>query len=254
MKTGIIGGSGLEKASFFKKQEELVVNTAFGKPSSPITKGIIGHHEVFLLVRHGPQHTIIPSEINNRANILALKDLGCTHIIATTAVGSLQEKIAPGHFVVLDQFIDRTTQRASTLYPERVCHIPLGEPFCPTLRKKIIAVLEKSSFTYHPKGMVITIEGPRFSTKAESFLFRSWHADVINMSTVPEVVLAREAGMCYASIAMSTDYDCWHESKEPVTIDMVLATMKKNSERVQQVLFEVITHLEEDACSCREMY
>ena len=256
MKIGIIGGSGLEKSDLLKNKKELVCSTKFGKPSDKILKGKIGNHDIFFLARHGRKHNIIPSEVNNRANILALKNLCCTHIIATTAVGSLQEHMHPGDLVILDQFIDRTTKRASTLYTKNVCHIPMGEPFCPKLRTLLINTAKKLRLKCHEKGTVITIEGPRFSTKAESHLFRSWKADVINMSTVPEVILAREAGICYASIAMSTDYDVWKKNEKPVSWERIMKTMKKNAENVQQLILHALEKLEIEKvpCSCREAY
>jgi 5'-methylthioadenosine phosphorylase len=195
----------------------------------------------------------MPTKVPNQANIWALKEMGCTHIIATSACGSLKKEIAPGHLILVDQFIDRTTQRKSTFYEkDRVCHIPMAEPFCPTLRKKLAATCRELELNFHEGGTVITIEGPRFSTKAESNLFRQWGADVINMSTVPEVVLAREAGLCYQVVGMSTDYDCWHESEESVSIDMVIATMKKNAENVKQLMIKTIPKITGAGCDCRE--
>ena len=230
-----------------------MVATPYGEPSSDFICGFIGNTEVVLLSRHGRSHTITPTKVNNRANLWAIQQLGCTHILATTACGSLREEIKPGHLVILEQFIDRTTKRASTFYDQdRVCHIPMGDPFCPKLRELLIDGAGRLGLDHHPRGTVVTIEGPRFSTRAESFLFRSWGCDVINMSTVPEVTLAREAALCYASIAMSTDYDCWHETEEHVTIEMILAIMKKNAEDVIRLMLEVIPRIPYDACSCRE--
>ena len=209
--------------------------------------------EVALLARHGKKHTIYPSAVNFRANIHALKSLGCTHVVAATACGSLREEIAPGHLVFIDQFIDRTTKRASTFYEEgRVCHIPMAEPFCPCLRERLIESARRLGITHHASGTMVTIEGPRFSTKAESLLFRSWGCDVINMTTVPEVTLAREAGLCYASVAMSTDYDCWHETEEHVSIEMILAIMKQNADNVIRLILDVIPRVEFTDCLCRE--
>ena len=190
--------------------------------------------------------------MNYRGNIWALKEQGCTHIIATTACGSLREKIKPGHLVFCDQFIDRT-RRNSTFYDiDKVCHIPMAEPFCPKLRKTLAETASEMSLAHHKKGTVVTIEGPRFSTKAESNLFRQWSCDVINMSTVPEVVLAREAGICYATIAMSTDYDCWHKTEKPVTIDMILKTMHQNAENVKKLLLATIPKINHLDCKCKE--
>ena len=250
---GIIGGSGLEKLDIFQNAREIIIETPFGKPSSAIINGKINDIEVFIISRHGPGHRIMPSNVDYRANISALKRLGCTHILATTACGSLKEKIKPGDFVILDQFIDRTTKRISTFYTkDKVCHIGMATPFCEKLRHILIKECKNLKLKHHPKGTVVTIEGPRFSTRAESNLFRGWKADVINMSTVPECVLAREAGICYAAIAMSTDYDCWHLSKEAVTTEMILNTMKKNSENVTRLLLRAIQKINFEECSCKE--
>lgn len=253
MKIGIIGGSGLEKMDIFQNAREIIMETKFGKPSSPIIWGRINNSEVFIISRHGRNHEINPSNVNYRANIAALKKLGCTHILATTACGSLRENIKPGDFVILNQFIDRTTKRASTFFSEnKVCHIGMANPFCEKLRKLIIKSAKELKLKIHEKGTVISIEGPRFSTRAESNLFRQWKCDVINMSTVPECVLAREAGICYASIAMSTDYDCWHVSKVPVTTEMILNVMKNNSENVTKLLLKAIEMINFEECACKE--
>ena len=165
----------------------------------------------------------------------------------------MREAIEPGHLVFPDQFIDRTTKRDSTFYDEdRVCHIPMGEPFCPQLRHLLVENATKLGIEHHNAGTVVTIEGPRFSTKAESHLFRSWGCDVINMTTIPEVTLAREAGLCYATVAMSTDYDCWHETEEHVTIDMILKIMRKNAENVIRILLETIPEIRFTECGCKE--
>ena len=253
MKIGIIGGSGLEDPKIIKGAREISALTSFGNPSSNLTLGKINGAEVVILSRHGKNHSIMPGNVNYRANIMALKEQGCTHIIATTACGSLREKIKPGHFVFCDQFIDRTTKRASTFYDkDKVCHIPMAEPFCRKLRIIMAETAKNLGLKFHEKGTVITIEGPRFSTKAESNLFRQWNADVINMSTVPEAILAREAGMCYAIIAMSTDYDSWHESKNPVSIGMVLKTMKQNAENVKKLIIELIPKINHHECKCMD--
>ena len=252
-KIGIIGGSGLDDPAILEHAEEKILDTPFGEPSSPVTCGEIKGVEIVLLARHGRKHTLYPSGVNFRANIWALKSLGCTHILATTACGSLREEIEPGHLVILDQFIDRTTKRASTFYDkDRVCHIPMGDPFCPQLRALLVEGAQTLGLAHHPRGTMVTIEGPRFSTKAESHLFRSWGCDVINMSLVPEVTLAREAGLCYASVAMSTDYDCWHETEEHVTIEMILELMKKNAENVIRLMLDTIPRVQGTECACRE--
>ncbi len=253
VKIGIIGGSGLDDPKILAGAKEIDVDTPFGKPSSKLTLGKIGGVDVVIIARHGRSHSIMPSNVPFQANIHSLKEQGCTHIIATTACGSLREEIKPGDFVFVDQFIDRTTKRKSTFYEkDKVCHIPMAEPFCEKLRKLLAETAEKLKFAYHKKGTIITIEGPRFSTKAESHLFRSWDADVINMSTVPEVVLAREAGICYSVIAMSTDYDCWRESEESVTWEMIVSTMKKNADNVKKLIVSAIPEIRDEKCSCRE--
>lgn len=243
----------MEDPRILKNAKEINVKTNFGNPSSSLTTGKISNVEVAILARHGKKHTIMPGNVNYRANIMALKEQGCTHILATTACGSLRDEIKPGHLVFCDQFIDRTTKRDSTFYDkDRVCHIPMAEPFCGKLRKILADTAAQVKLEHHKKGTVITIEGPRFSTKAESNLYRQWNADVINMSTVPEVVLAREAGMCYAVVAMSTDYDCFMDDKPPVTIDEVLKVMKQNADNVKRLLLEVIPKINYVDCKCKE--
>lgn len=253
IKIGIIGGSGLEDPKILKDAKEIKVTTKFGNPSSSLMTGKISNVDVVIISRHGTKHSINPTNVNYRANILALKEQGCTHIIATTACGSLREEIKPGHLVFCDQFIDRTTKRASTFYDVgKVCHIPMAEPFCKKLRTLLAETASEINLEHHKKGTIITIEGPRFSTKAESHMYRQWNADVINMSTVPEVVLAREAGICYAIVAMSTDYDCFMEDRPPVTIDEVLKVMKKNADNVKRLLLEVIPKIDYVDCKCKE--
>ena len=253
IKIGIIGGSGLEDPKILKDAKEINTATKFGNPSSPLTAGKINNVDVIILARHGRKHSINPTNVNYRANIMALKEQKCTHVIATTACGSLREEIKPGHLVFPDQFIDRTTKRNSTFYDAcKVCHIPMAEPFCKKLRTLLSQSASELKLDYHKKGTLVTIEGPRFSTKAESNLFRQWNCDVINMSTVPEVVLAREAGICYAAIAMSTDYDCFKEDRPAVTIEEVLKVMKQNADNVKRLLIEVIPKINYIECQCKE--
>lgn len=253
---GIIGGTGLEDPKILRDFEEREVQTHYGKPSSAITLGKISGVEVAIISRHGKKHGINPSNVPYKANIQALKDFGCTSILASTACGSLREEITPGHFVFPDQFIDRTT-RPSTFYDiDKVCHIPMAEPFCPEIRKALSETAKELKIAHHEKGTVITIEGPRFSTRAESRMFRAWGADIINMSTVPEVVLAREAGMCYQAIAMATDYDCFRESEEPVSIEIVLKVMRENAENAKRLLLAGIPKVEklEKKCNCENSF
>lgn len=253
MKIGIIGGSGLEKSEFFSVIKEKNVNTKFGRPSSGLIIGKISNIDAVFLKRHGINHSINPTNVNYQANIQALKDENCTHIIAATACGSLQEKIKSGDFVIIDQFIDRTTKRKQTFYEQgKVAHIPMAEPFCNKIRQLIIQSCKELKLRYHERGTIVTIEGPRFSTRAESNMFRTLKADVINMTTVPEVILAREAGICYASIAMSTDYDCFMEDRKEVTIDEVLKVMKENSERVIKLISATVQKLQDWQCRCKE--
>lgn len=218
VKIGIIGGSGLDNPDILKNPSVVNVSTPYGAPSSELTCGAIGGVDVAILARHGKGHSIYPSGVNFRANIFALKEYGCTHILAATAVGSLRKEIEPGHIVFPSQFIDFTRKREVTFFDKgEVVHTPMAEPFCPNLRALYAETAKALGIKYHENKTVITIEGPRFSTKAESHMFRGFGADIINMSTVPEVNLAREMKIHYASVAMSTDYDCWHEEEEPVT-------------------------------------
>ncbi|XP_066535453.1 S-methyl-5'-thioadenosine phosphorylase [Hoplias malabaricus] len=249
VKIGIIGGSGLDDPDILEDRTERFVDTPFGKPSDALILGKIKDVDCVLLARHGRLHSLTPSSVNYRANIWALKDEGCSHLIVTTACGSLREDVHPGDIVLIDQFIDRTTKRAQTFYdgapcsPPGVCHIPMAEPFCSRTREVLLEVIKGLGVSVHPRGTVLTIEGPRFSSRAESQMFRAWGADVINMTTVPEVVLAKEAGLCYASIAMATDYDCWKEHEEAVCVDNVLKTMKENANKASSILLTVIPRI-----------
>jgi 5'-methylthioadenosine phosphorylase len=251
VKIGVIGGSGLDDPKLMKNAKEKKVKTPYGSPSSPLTVGKINGIDVAILARHGKDHSIYPTGVNFRANIYALKKEGCTHILATTAVGSLREKVRPGDLVFVDQFIDFTKHRPLTFHDEKVIHTPMSEPFCKDLRRLLISSAKELKLRHHPKGTVITIEGPRFSTKAESHMFRAWGADVINMSTVPEVILAREAGICYQTIAMSTDYDCWKEGEEPVTWDMILSIMSKNADNVKKLILKTIPKIKNTKCGSK---
>ncbi|XP_026126767.1 S-methyl-5'-thioadenosine phosphorylase [Carassius auratus] len=249
VKIGIIGGSGLDDPDILEGRTERYVVTPFGKPSDALILGKIKNVDCVLLARHGRQHTIMPSNVNYQANIWALKEAGCTHLLVTTACGSLREDIQPGDIVLIDQFIDRTAKRVQTFYdgqpssPAGVCHIPMAEPFCSRTREVLLEVAQGLGVKCHPRGTMVTIEGPRFSSRAESLMFRQWGADVINMTTVPEVVLAKEAGLCYASIAMATDYDCWKEHEEAVCVDNVLKTMKENANKASSILLTAIPQI-----------
>ena len=244
MTIGIIGGSGLDNPDFFETLRDEAVSTPYGEPSSRLKHGKIGDVEVVLLARHGREHTLPPTQVNYRANIHALKRAGCTHILATTAVGSLREEIGRGDLVILDQFIDFTRRRHLTFHESFETHAPLhtpmADPFDGALRTLLIAACERLGYAHHPQGTVVTIEGPRFATRAESRMFRLWGADVINMSIAVEASLANEAGIPYAAVAMSTDYDCWKEEEEPVSWDAVIAVFKQNAEKVTRILMHVI--------------
>lgn len=251
IKIGIIGGSGLDNPDILKNPTNVSVDTPYGKPSSTLTCGEIGGVDVAILARHGKDHDITPSNVNFRANIHALHAHGCSHILAATAVGSLRHEIQPGHLVFPSQFIDFTRMRKSTFFDgNQVVHTPMAEPFCPKLRHLLAETAEHLHISRHVGKTVITIEGPRFSTQAESHMFRSWGADIINMSTVPEVTLAREKKIHYASVAMSTDYDCWHEEEEPVTWAMIKKTMAENADKVIRLFLTVIPAIGEydDVC------
>lgn len=244
VKIGIIGGSGLDNPDILKDVKEIEVSTPYGKPTSPLKLGKINDVEIVLVARHGREHTIPPTQVNYRANIQALKDQGCTHILATTACGSLREEIGRGDFIILDQFIDFTRLRKVSFFdefpPGAAKHTAMAYPYSEDLRKILIETSKELNLKYHEKGTVITIEGPRFSTRAESEMFRIWGADVINMSIAPETILANEAGIPYAAVAMSTDYDCWKDDEAPVTWDDILEIFGKNVHNVIALLTNAI--------------
>jgi 5'-methylthioadenosine phosphorylase len=251
LKIGIIGGSGMDDPRLMQNIREKKVRTPYGDPSSHLTIGKIHGVDTVILARHGKDHSVYPTGVNFRANIFALKKEGCTHILATTAVGSLREKIKPGDLVFVDQFIDFTKQRTLTFHNENVIHTPMSEPFCNSLRAVLVQSAKALKLRHHGHGTVITIEGPRFSTKAESHMFRAFGADVVNMSTVPEVILAREIGICYQTIAMSTDYDCWKEGEAPVTWEMIVSIMNKNADNVKKLILKTIPNILEAPCHCK---
>jgi len=246
MKIAIIGGSGFENPDLLKDQKEVQVETPFGATSSSFKTGKIGNTEVVVLSRHGRDHSIPPTQVNNRANIWAIKQLGCSHILATTACGSLREEIKRGDLVILDQFIDFTRLRKvsffETFEPGQLNHTPMADPFDAELRKKLIVEAKKLNLSFHPSGTVVTIEGPRFSTRAESRMFRMWGADVINMSVAPECILANEIQIPYAAIALSTDYDCWKTDEAPVTWEEVLKVFHQNVENVIRLISSTVTN------------
>ena len=244
VKIGIIGGSGLDNPDILKNAVDINVETTYGKPSSPLKVGKINDVDVALIARHGREHTIPPTQVNYRANIQALKDQGCTHILATTACGSLREQIERGDLVILNQFIDFTRLRKVSFFekfgPGDMKHTPMADPYNEDLRNILIETAKELNIRHHKKGTVVTIEGPRFSTRAESHMFRIWGADVINMSIAPETVLANEAGIQYAAVAMSTDYDCWKVDEAPVTWEEILEVFAKNVDNVIALLTNTI--------------
>ena len=244
MRIGIIGGSGLDNPDILENPRDEAVPTPYGDPSSPLKYGRIGGVEVILVARHGRGHTIPPTQVNYRANIHALKQAGCTHLLATTAVGSLREEIGRGDLVVVDQFIDFTKRRHMSFHevfePHAPVHTPMADPFDETLRELLISKCEQLGYKHHKTGTVITIEGPRFSTRAESRMFRMWGADIINMSIAVEAILANEASIPYAVVAMSTDYDCWKTDEEPVSWDAIVEVFAQNAEKVTNLLIHAI--------------
>jgi 5'-methylthioadenosine phosphorylase len=240
MKIAIIGGSGLDDPQILQNATEKEVTNEYGQPSSKLTLGQIEGVDVVILSRHGKHHEIMPTKVNYLANIKALKDEECTHILAATAVGSLREEIKPGNLVFPNQFIDFTRLRNLTFFSDHVVHTPMSEPYSKELTEILTQTCDELGFTYNKDKTVVTIEGPRFSTKAESQMFRAWGADIINMSTCPEVILACELGIPYQTIAMSTDYDCWKDDEAPVTFEMVMERMKDNADKVKQLLVKVI--------------
>ncbi len=245
-KIGVIGGSGLDDPDILQEAVEVEVRTEYGSPSSPLTCGKIGGVDVVVLARHGRAHQFSPTEVNNRANLRALQKQGVTHLLATTACGSLRAEIGRGHFVILDQFIDFTRFRKSTFFDSfagGATHTPMAQPFSAELRETIFTVGKKLELPIHQSGCVITIEGPRFSTVAESKMFRLWGADLVNMSTAPEVALANELQIPYAAVAMSTDYDCWKEDEPPVSWQEILDVFQRNAKNMRRFLVEIISQL-----------
>lgn len=249
---GVIGGSGLYEIEGLTDIEEQEVSTPFGKPSDPIVVGTLQGKRVAFLPRHGRGHRILPGEVNVRANIYALKSVGVERIIAVNACGSMKEEIAPADIVIPDQIIDRTKGRPSTFFGNGlVVHVSFADPFCPALSDVLFQAANKVGARVHKGGTYVCIEGPRFSTKAESKMNRMLGVDVIGMTAMPEAVLAREAEICYTSLAMSTDYDVWHETEAPVTADMVAETIQKNVETAKNTIKEVLPLIpSERDCAC----
>ena len=240
-KLGIIGGSGLYKMEGFEKTKWKKVKTSWGSPSDEILIAQLGKEEICFIPRHARGHKINPSNINFRANIDALKQLGVTDIISVSAVGSLKENLEPGKFVIVDQFIDRTFARSKTFFDEEiVAHVSMAKPTSPGLASCCESALKKLNIKYQTGGTYVVMEGPQFSTLAESNLYRSWNADVIGMTNMPEAKLAREAEIRYCTVAMVTDYDCWHPDHEEVDVSMVIEILMKNAANAQNMIKEVI--------------
>jgi 5'-methylthioadenosine phosphorylase len=237
VKIGVIGGSGLYDIEGLTDIEEVDITTPFGKPSDAITTGKLEGVGIAFLPRHGRGHRISPTEIPARANIYALKSLGVEHVIAICSAGSFKEEIKPGDLLIPDQLIDRTRSRVSSFFGDGiVAHIPFAEPFCPVLSRIVYQAAQEAGAGVHPGGTYIAMEGPAFSTRAESRLYRSWGADIIGMTALPEAKLAREAEICYAVIGCVTDYDSWLERSEPVTVDVILDIMHQNIDITKRVI------------------
>jgi len=234
---GIIGGSGLYDIEGLRKVKRVTVQTPFGRPSDAVVLGELDGIRVAFLSRHGAGHRLNPSEINYRANVYVLKSLGVRRVISVSAVGSMQESMKPGDVVLPDQFIDLTKRRVSTFFEGgAVAHVPFGEPICASLKSSLLSAAQATGELVHAGGTYVCIEGPQFSTKAESRLYRQWGVSVIGMTNLPEAKLAREAELCYATVALVTDYDCWHETEEAVTVEAILATLHHNVALAKRIL------------------
>jgi len=244
-KLAIIGGSGLYDVEEFKEREFLKINTSWGKPSDDILKTKYNNKEIYFLPRHGRGHTISPTKINFRANIDALKQLGVTDIVSVSAVGSLQEDLSPGKFVIIDQFIDRTFARNKTFFDDEiVAHVSMAHPTSNGLMNSCEEAIKQENIEYQRGGTYVVMEGPQFSTLAESRLYRSWNADVIGMTNMPEAKLAREAEIRYASVSMVTDFDCWHPDHENVNVQKVIKVLLSNAEKAKGMIKNIINNFE----------
>ena len=252
IKLAIIGGSGLYSIPGLEEATEQIVDTPFGKTSAPIVTGKLEGQQVAFLARHGIGHHISPTEVPYRANIYALKSLCVERIVSISACGSLREEFAPGHIVIPDNIYDNTHQRARTFFGEGlVAHVSVADPFCADLSSQLESAVRSAGGVTHRGGSFITIEGPRFSTKAESNTYRSWGMSIIGMTASPEAFLAREAEICYSTMAHVTDYDVWHVSEEPVTVEMVIQTLNKNTVLAQEAIRIIARDLKpERACTC----
>jgi len=244
---GIIGGSGLYQMESLENIRVIDADTPFGKPSSPVIIGSLQGKEVAFLARHGIGHFLLPGEVNYRANIYALKALGVQKVVSISAVGSLKEEYSPGHIIIPDNLFDFTKNNRPQSYGI-VGHVSVAEPYCQRLSQLTYEAVKATGATTHFGGNLITIEGPRFSTRAESHVFRSWGMSLIGMTACPEAFLAKEAELCYTTMAHVTDYDVWHESEEPVTLEMVIQTLMKNTEFAQQAIVNMLNSLDDTPC------
>jgi len=234
---GVIGGSGVYDIDSLRDAHWVKIATPFGDPSDEFLMGVIGTQKFAFLPRHGRGHRYSPTGINYRANIWAFKSLGVRRVLSVSAVGSLREEFAPGDFVLVDQYIDRTTQRVSSFFSNGcVGHVSMAHPVCPDLNKIVHQAVKTCGVTIHPGGTYLAMEGPQFSTQAESNLYRIWGCDVIGMTNMPEAKLAREAAICYSSLAMVTDYDCWHPDHDNVSVEQVISTLLSNSDKSKAVV------------------
>ena len=249
---GIIGGSGLYEMEGLADVREHTVATPFGPPSDVIVAGRLGDASLLFLPRHGRGHRLLPSELPFRANVWALKSLGAERVIAVSAVGSLREEIRPGHLVVPDQFIDRTRERVGTFFGHGiVAHVAFGDPVCGVLSAALVESARRVGATVHAGGTYLCMEGPQFSTRAESELYRTWGADVIGMTNLQEAKLAREAELCFATLALATDYDCWKQDEQEVAIGDVLAVLQANVATAKRIVHDVVPLLEtQPGCGC----
>ena len=253
VRIGVIGGSGVYQMEALTDIEEVRVSTPFGDPSDAITVGTLAGQRIAFLPRHGVGHRIMPTEVNSRANIYALKSLGVERIISVTACGSMKEEYAPRHIVIPDQIFDNTKERRNYTFFGNglVVHIGLAEPFCLELSRLIYEAVKRTGATVHVGGTFMVIEGPRFSTKGESRIYRQWGVDIIGMTAAPEAALAREAEICYAAMAHVTDYDVWHETEEPVTVAMLIENLMANAALTKEAIQRLVTNIpQERTCEC----
>lgn len=251
---GVIGGSGLYDIDGLEDVREVSLSTPFGEPSDAFVTGVLGGTPMVFLPRHGKGHRISPTEINFRANIWGMKKLGVTRILSVSAVGSMREDIAPGDFVVIDQFFDRTRHRPDTFFSDGVvAHVMFADPVCADLRRLLVRVAKETGVRVHDGGTYLNMEGPQFSTRAESRIYRSWGVDVIGMTNLAEAKLAREAELCYATVAMATDFDCWHEGHDDVTVESIIAIMGQNVGNAREMVRRAVPGLTgARSCACKD--